>query len=416
MNTDSIIKSNDPSRRNFLVAVGGALGTSILSYTSDSQQQSPGSVKKRIFFASNKKIGMINEDGTDLLYLKFDIPNQVSWQNGPVFSDKRRMIVTSFEEGKSWEGNVRSHLWIYDLQSKNLTEIASKNRSTPFLVCCGILPGEERMITGPIINGEQIVVTMNIDGSDQVQVTHPGEGFTYGVSLSPDAKRLAFHATGKFAYRIYVINIDGSNRTSIAAHPDHLYFGTSWSPDGEWILYQDCHFKKDPGHEWSDLCLGRPDGSENRLLTQGLRQWFAASYGSPKTRGSGSNMPQWSPDGSVITYTRAMPDSKTAWEFQPARTDTNHFNRDYKPEEARGGTQICLLNPQTGLITPITESEPLKWDFRTTWSPDGKKIAFCRAKIGYPSELWIMDADGKNQRFLTRGENGMGADHPKFLF
>jgi hypothetical protein len=24
-----------------------------------------------------------------------------------------------------------------------------------------------------------------------------------------------------------------------------VYFGTSWSPAGEWVLYQDCHYKQD---------------------------------------------------------------------------------------------------------------------------------------------------------------------------
>ena len=114
------------------------------------------------------------------------------------------------------------------------------------------------------------------------------------------------------------------------AQPDHLCFGTSWSPDGNWILYQDCHYKTDPGHDWSDICIGRPDGSENRILTKGQSQWFAAAYGNLKRHGDGSNMPQWCPDGRIL-YTRKLPGSQTAWQFQSHRPDTDHFNRDYKP-------------------------------------------------------------------------------------
>jgi len=370
-----------------------------------------------VSFASRGKIGLINPDGTEERYLEFDVPGQVSWQTGPQFSDGRRIILLSLEEGKPWEGKVQTHLWIYDLQTQDLVEIATKDRPAPFMVCCALLPGEERMVVGPIIDGEQRIFIMNLDGSDQAPLTRRGEGFAYGVALSPDATRLAFHVTGPgdLPYRIMVMDLNGHNRVTVAQHPDHLYFGPAWSPDGQWLLYQDCHFKVDPGHDWADLCIGRPDGSEHRVITQGRRQWFGTSYGDPETRGGGSELPQWSPDGSVVTYTRALPNSKTAWEFQPQRPDTDHFNRDYKPDEARGGTEICLLNPFSGEVKQLSHNDPPLWDFRARFSPDGRQLLFSRAVVGRPCEIWVMDRDGGNQRFLTRGYQGMGADHARWL-
>lgn len=47
------------------------------------------------------------------------------------------------------------------------------------------------------------------------------------------------------------------------------FFGPSWSPDGEWLMFQDCLFKNDPGHEASDICVARPDGSELKQPTSG---------------------------------------------------------------------------------------------------------------------------------------------------
>ena len=376
-----------------------------------------GSGKLLVSFASRGKIGLINPDGTGEHYLEFDVPGQVSWQVGPQFSDGRRLILLSVEEGKAWEGKVQTHLWTYDLQSQGLTEIATRDRPAPFMTCCALLPGEERMVVGPIVDGEQRIYTMNLDGSDQVPLTHRGEGFAYCVDLSPDSTRLAFHVTGPggLPYRINVMGIDGQNRITVAHQPDHLYFGPVWSSDGEWLLYQDCHFRTDPGHDWSDLCLGRPDGSEHRVVTQGRRQWFGTSYGSPETRGGGSELPQWSPVGSVVTYTRTLPGSKTAWEFQPQRPDADHFNRDYKPDEARGGTEICLLNPFSGEVKQLSHSDPPLWDFRARFSPDGKRLLFSRAAVGCPCEVWVMDADGGDQRFLTRGYQQMGADHARWL-
>jgi TolB protein len=41
-------------------------------------------------------------------------------------------------------------------------------------------------------------------------------------------------------------------------------------------------------------------------------------------------------------------------------------------------------------------------DFDPSWSPDGTRIAFRRERSGEP-EIWIMNADGTQQRRLTDG-------------
>ncbi len=420
---ERLVKGDVMNRRQFTCnALTGLFANSLLLTGANLLPAACSSTQKRprkiLFRTLTARLGMINEDGSGLTYIEPDIPGQVSWGYGPLFSDGRRVILTSFEEGKGWEGAALSHIWIYDFEAKTLDEIAAKNRPADYHVPCLLLPGEERMVTQPFIGNEQRIYTMNLDGSDQVELTHEGEGFHYGVSLNPDGTRLACHVTRigpDNPYAIVTLRLDGSNRTRVAGHPDHLFFGTSWSPDGEWILYQDCHFRTDPGHDWSDICIGRPDGSEHKVVTSGQSHWFGTSYGTPETRGGGSNMPEWSPDGSTVTYTRAKPGSKTAWQWATDRPDTDHFNRDYMPDKASGGTDICLLNPFTKAVAHLTENEPLIWDFRTVWSSQGDKMAFCRAKVGRPSELWIMDADGGDRRFLTRGENDMGVDHPRFL-
>jgi TolB protein len=127
-------------------------------------------------------------------------------------------------------------------------------------------------------------------------------------------------------------------------------------------------------------------------------------------------LPQWSPDGSTVTYTRASPGARTAWVFQPQRPDTDHFNRDYLPEQAHGGTQICLLNPFSGKEDELTPYQPRVWDFRARWSPDANWLAFSRARVGEPCELWIMKANGSGARLLTRGVEDKGADHARWIY
>lgn len=408
-------------RRQFLIlsalaGSGTALATPLGGQTGN-QFRSP----TRLFFASQGKTALINADGSGLRYLEFKVPNQVTWQPGPIFPDGRRVVFLSMEARRDGPGRpfeayytqTPTHLWIYDLERDSLTEIASKERLAVFYTP-QLLLGGDRLLVQVVRGKVGQVFSMNLDGTDAREFTRPDEGLPYGLSLSPSGERVAFHLASPQGYQIWTSDLNGKNRVRIAGHPDHLYFGTSWSPDGQWILYQDCRFKEDPGHDWSDICIGRADGFEQRLLTRGQIQWFGATYGSAKNRGGGSNMPTWTRNGEIL-FSRKLPNSKVPWEYQAQRPDTDHFNRDFKPELARGGTQICRLKPKDGSVTPLTSREPPVWDFRASESPEAKQVVFCRAQTGGVPSVWIMDSTGANPRRLTAGVNEQGADHPRWL-
>ena len=378
--------------------------------------------KDIIFFISCGRTGMIETDGAGERYLEPDAPNQIHWQMRFPFSDGRRVILASQEPARNPQANyhdkdgaafARTHQWIYDLVSKQLTEIPLPS----LMGVAALLPGETRLVAcgGPVDRDFELS-TVNLDGTEP-DLIYRGPGYAYGTALSPDGKRVAYHLTnvpGRSGYEIYVADLETKQRILVASDPPHLHFAPQWSPDGEWILYQRCEYEKDRGHMHSDICMSLADGSEQRMLTTGQRAWFGVAYGSPETKGGGSNGPTWSPDGRAIAYARCLPGSRTAWEYQVDRPNTDHFNMDYKPELARGGTQICLIDPQRGTEKAITHDDPPLWNWRSLWSPDSRRIVFARAAVGCPAELWIMDADGANQRFLTRGINGQGADIPRW--
>jgi len=355
--------------------------------------------------------------GGEFKVLDFGRPDHTGWGVYGRFPDGR-LLLMSIEMNEDWKTQPfqifyprsRTHLWTYDLKSGRLTEIAHKQRLGPFYQPAAILPGGDRLLATVVLDGKEVLHQIELDGRNPRALTGKGE-YVYGVALSPDGKRIAFHAN----YRIGVMNTDGSGRVEAAAAPGMLHFGPQWSPDGQWLCYQVCDSKNDPGHDWSDVWIVRPDGRGQRGLTSGYAAWFAASFGRRENPGSGSNVPRWSPDGREILFNRRTPGARPPWKYQVGRPDRDHFNRELLPEQATGGTWLCAVNPATGEQREVTAPGEGRWDFRGEWSADGKRILFCRAGVGENPGLWIVGRDGSGERMLTMGVNGQGADHPRWL-
>jgi len=377
--------------------------------------------RSRIFFVSGGKTALINEDGTGLRYLEFNIPNQSTWQACGFFSDGRRVLFLSMEPRRDGPGKpfneyytqTPTHIWVYDLESGRLEEIVTRNRLAVFCTP-QLLLNDHRLLVQVVRNKVGQIFSMNLDGSDAREFTRANDGFPYGLSLSPNGTRVAYHLAAGSGYQIWTSNCDGGERKQVAARPGHIYFGPVWSPDGQWLAYEDCEPARDPGHDWADIYIARPDGSEQRALTQGQSMWFAATYGTRLNHGGGSNILAWTRDGALL-FPRRRPDSRVPWEFQAQRPDTDHFNREFKPELARGGTEICRLEPRDGSISRLTNSQPPVWDFRASESPNARRIVFCRAVTDGMPAIWNMDPDGRNARELAKGLNSSGADHPRWL-
>jgi TolB protein len=342
-------------------------------------------------------LGFIRPDGTEERYPEFGQPTQKSWVFGPLFADGRRIILTSFEntDVKSVRaGRVVTHDWLYDLVSSDLQPVLEQDRQADQLRPYALLPGEERIVETAYIGNEERIFIKDLDGRNPRELTAAGGGFHYALELSHDGRRLACHVTGGAPafynlgmYSINAFDLDTGRRTLIAGQSGHLMFGPRWSPDDKWLAYLDCRAAEDPAHFRADLAVGRADGSEHRVVTRGQTHWFGTPFG--------SNMTEWSPDGKTITYTRLLENSK--------------------PDMSSGGSQLCLLNPETGAITELTPAEEGVWDYRAAWSPEGDRIAFTSARPGAARELWMMNADGSNARRLTDGYQHKGADFTRWL-
>ena len=147
------------------------------------------------------------------------------------------------------------------------------------------------------------IFAMNVDGSNQVQLTHSledGLGFeAFEPAWSPDGTKIAFtreiaqSGSEPLDAEIYVMDADGSNLRRLTHNPATSTgpndLGPAWSPDGSHIAFS----SQREGRYGVYVMNG--DGSGLRRLADGP----AGSW------------PAWSPDGTRIAYASPSHDIRT---------------------------------------------------------------------------------------------------------
>jgi len=238
----------------------------------------------------------------------------------------------------------------------------------------------------------------------------------------------------------------------------------AWHPSGEYILFQsemESHIGSskfsEPGSGlWCNLYL---------MTSDGKKFWKLTDYSSGG-EGRGVLHPHFSPDGKRILWAERVGNLKGAkqdwgeWALkvadlifdkdqnphleniktfqpaeQPAFLETHGFSPDsrkiifcsnIKKGQHCTGIDICTLELETGKLENLTDSF-FDWDEHAHFSPDGKRIVWmCSAGYKFTADslksvsketdvhtdLWMMDADGKNKRRLTYfNEKG----HPEYI-
>ena len=240
------------------------------------------------------------------------------------------------------------------------------------------------------------------------------------LSLTPliivvDAQaRIAFSSNRDGDNDIYVMDADGGNLRRLTNNSD----GDGdpvWSPDGKRIAFtsdRDGHVNR---HGWPthDIYVMDADGSNQQNLTNHP----AADWD-----------PSWSPDGKRIAFT-SWRDGPFNIEVYVMDTDgnnlqnlTNHPRDDRNPSWSPDGAQIVfsarrkghfenkfsithevyVMDADGGNQRRLTENRNNDWD--PVWSPDGKRIAFEADRKGNLEkfDIYVMDADGGNLQNLTQ--------------
>jgi Tol biopolymer transport system component/signal transduction histidine kinase len=176
--------------------------------------------------------------------------------------------------------------------------------------------------------------------------------------ISPDRRTIMYMRPDLGA--LWVMAADGSGQRALfAAGPAGsvriaMDGRPSWSPDGRYVVVAGVG-----GQGFGLYVLGVYDGSARRL---------------PTPRAAHMADPAWSPDGTSIAY--------------------------WASSSPTGGALYTTAADGTGAPVALTHSRP-GTDADPAWSPDSRLIAFRRGIADRDRDVWVMGADGRNQRRLT---------------
>jgi Tol biopolymer transport system component len=212
---------------------------------------------------------------------------------------------------------------------------------------------------------------MRADGTHRRRVTRSGSGIDFDPDFSPDAKRVVFRTSrGRYLPDRYGIGLEGifvvdvRSRHARQIQPPHGGLFPAWSPDGKTIAFSGLS----TGDPLESIQLVRPNGRGRRDL---------------RIFGEGAI---WSPDGMKIMYGAHPGNGNWAvWVMNADGTGAKQL------------THPILLEPAGS-----------RGDLPGAWSPDGKQIVYS-ADVDGDRELFLMNADGSDQRRLTHIHGGDGA-------
>jgi Tol biopolymer transport system component len=186
---------------------------------------------------------------------------------------------------------------------------------------------------------------------------------------------------------VWVMAPDGTAQTRLLEAADGVeWSGATWSPDGTRIAVTRWQTPVDGSSE-ADIWIADADGSNARPLVEGPGwQWIA----------------HWSPDGAWIVYTNegAGGPGMVAGP-EPLLPGQGPLGPAFElaPTSDREYADVWRI-ASDGSGEPERLTDAPGDDRAASYSPDGRTLAFDSTRDG-DTELYLMDADGSDQRRLT---------------
>jgi Tol biopolymer transport system component/DNA-binding winged helix-turn-helix (wHTH) protein len=271
--------------------------------------------------------------------------------------------------------------------------------------CCPVWSPDGRQIAFTRHFKQQIsfYLVSAIGGTEQRLYTGPASlRLRCGrLDWSPDGKVLAFSEPieGGIYSRIALLSLTDLTVRALTSPPKQGYdCEPAFSPDGLSMAFA----RGSSGGNRRDLFVLPVTGGEPKQLT---------------FENSGAT-PVWTQDGKEIVFSSDRGGLLSLWRISATggvpRPATGIGPMAFRPSIARKNNllayqyyaandsifRINLTNEGHALSPPVSLISSRGTNFRPSFSPDGKKVAFESDRLGY-SDIWYCDSDGSNCAQLT---------------
>jgi dipeptidyl aminopeptidase/acylaminoacyl peptidase len=193
------------------------------------------------------------------------------------------------------------------------------------------------------------------------------------VSLSPDARRVAFAVTridgAGYRSEIFVAATDGST-TPTRLTDDAGNSAPRFSPDGTVIA-----FLRLDAQGRRQLCLMPATGGPVRQLTD-----HPLGIGSPVTarHARAASAPVWSPDGARIAYTARVPNAQARAAVPAQRSTRLRYRTDGSGYTVNTPSHVFVTDVASGKATQLTDGDCEHWD--VSWHSGGAHLLAATAR------------------------------------
>jgi tricorn protease-like protein len=267
----------------------------------------------------------------------------------------------------------RGSVWIMDAEGKKQEQLTVRDLESEHSSPALSPDGTRLAFVGPHENQLSLIV-MSLDEMIPEPLIGGVSGGVGEPTWSPDGKKIAFMAGDPRDVRhLMMISASGGATKELLAGNDEdptLGGSPAWSPDGKYIVIA------------ADRRQGK--GTTLWLVDAGSGVLTPLTRSTPDRNFTEDRWPSWSPDGKSIVFAsnRSAPGADRSKQYQ-----IYSIRRD--------GSGLTRLTDD-----PKSATQP-------SYSPDGMRIYFVSAQgqsQEFASEIFVMPAQGGEQRRLTRDE------------
>jgi Tol biopolymer transport system component len=265
--------------------------------------------------------------------------------------------------------------YLHDLASGKATNVTASERVSFYNTGLFFWPGDPNKLGfHALIDGNSHPHRMDRDGQNPRDLTKESGEFAYGLSSSPDGKRIAYHKS----CQVFVADADGSNARAIKTGQPFNVCPT-WSPDGSWLLFlsgepADCH-----PH------IVHPDGTGlKKLASRGGYRGVVEFLDVFDFNGGCSDVPVWSTDSQSVIYTAQV-----------------------------GGNVELFRVTLDGKNEQLTDSPPGTLHYHPQMSPDGRRLVYGSKRDGV-RQLYVLRLADRKEHRITDLKEGHAAMWPSW--